>query len=212
MEINEDFAYWLGLVQADGFISNYKLKNSEHEIFEFGLETISEILAKEFSKGLMAFGRKCSVIKTKRSTYRCRTSVKEIIHELRSMNIKLREKEYLPVEKIRHSDSLFGAYLAGVIDGDGDVRIKRPAYPQCMIRVSSGSKQQELSDIIRNKMQCSVSERSRTATRHGSNMHWYELEFLVTSKNVMFIKNFLMPYIKLKYKKEKIGNFIETRW
>ena len=35
-------------------------------------------------------------------------------------------------------------------------------------------------------------------------MRWYELEFLISRKNVKFISSFVLPHIKLTYKKDKM--------
>ncbi|HIG97393.1 MAG TPA: hypothetical protein HA230_03555 [Candidatus Aenigmarchaeota archaeon] len=211
MKFDENFSYWLGLVHADGFISKYVIKGKNQTKYEFGLETISEVLIKEFCSGLKQLGRHVSILKTKRNTYKCKISANSIVDTLASLNIKLREGKYNPPESVCKNDKLFGAYLAGVIDGDGDIRIKRKnTYPQCMIRVSSGSLQANLNQLIKQKMKCAVLETFREVNRKGKVMRWYELEFLISRKNVKFISSFVLPHIKLTYKKDKMKNFIEN--
>lgn len=210
MNFDEKGAYWLGLVHADGFISKYMIKGKTK--CELGLETISEILIKEFQKGLKIFGRNVSILKTKRNTYKCKISAKSIENVLSSMNITLREQQYKPTNFICKNERLFGAYLAGVIDGDGDIRIKRKmTYPQCAIRITSGSIQPKLRNLIAQNMRCSVAERHRIVFRNNKKMQWYELEFLISPKNMVFIKNYVLPNIKLPYKKGRIQDFIESR-
>ena len=210
MEFDENFSYWLGLVHADGFITKYVIKGKNQTKYEFGLETISDVLIKEFCSGLKHLGRHVSILKTKRNTYKCKVSANSIVDTLASLNIKLREGKYNPPESVGKNDRLFGAYLAGVIDGDGDIRIKRKTYPQCMIRISSGSLQPSLNKLINQKMNCAVSETFREVNRKGKIMRWYELEFLISRKNIGFISNFVLTHIKLTYKKDKIKKFIEN--
>lgn len=111
---------------------------------------------------------------------------------------------------------LAGAYLAGVIDGDGDIRIKRKKYPQCAIRITSSKPQLSLSKFIRFVLGCSVSitHMKRKVfikmSRKFVNGEYYVLEFLVSSKNKDFIKRFVLPEISLKWKKEKLTKFLNN--
>ncbi len=110
----------------------------------------------------------------------------------------------------------FGAYLAGIIDGDGTVTIRKSKYPQCSIKISSGEKQLELVDDIRKLLKCSVWIISREG-RHmlGDRIfdsQWVDLEFLVSSKTYQFFEKFVLPFIQLGYKKSKIESYISSRW
>jgi len=110
----------------------------------------------------------------------------------------------------------FGAYLAGLIDGDGDIRVKRKRYPQCVIRISSGKKQTELSNIIRKLINCSVSitRIEKDKILYGRKIHGicFSLEFYVSSKNYKFAKRFIIPHLTLKHKQEKLQKYIDSRW
>lgn len=120
-----------------------------------------------------------------------------------------------PPEWIINDGAYFGSYLAGVIDGDGDVRIKGK-YPECFIRISSGKKQNELRNSIIRNMNCGVHICKRSSTRvlNGITINgtWFELEFCVTKKNLLFFKNFIVKHIAINYKRDKIIKFIENRY
>ena len=102
--------------------------------------------------------------------------------------------------------------MAGLIDGDGDVRIKRQKYPQCVIRITSGFSQDFLAKCIKKNLNCSISIsfRKKESEYKGKIMKgsWYALEFYMSSKNEKFIKQFILPYINLPYKADKIRNYI----
>ena len=40
----------------------------------------------------------------------------------------------------------------------------------------------------------------------------YDLEFLISSKNLKIIKEFVFPHMTIEHKKEKIQSFITKRW
>jgi len=102
------------------------------------------------------------------------------------------------------------------LDGDGSIAIKRPRYPQCSIRISSGSKQFELAKFIRMVLKCSVwisSYKSKKKIGERiSDCKWCDLEFLVSSKTYRFFKDFALPCIQLGYKKRLIESYIISRW
>ncbi len=107
----------------------------------------------------------------------------------------------------------FGAYLAGVIDGDGDVRIKRSKYPQCVVRVSSGSIPTDLIEAVKKILGCSVSIGfdKRVSYLDGRKISGgcYRLEFYISSKPLQTIKEFVLPSITIQHKKEKIEKFAD---
>jgi hypothetical protein len=111
-------------------------------------------------------------------------------------------------------NELFGAYLAGLIDGDGDVRITRPKYPQCVIRISSSKKQADLKEFIEKIMNCKVSINNHfRETKIGERTikgRWSTLEFYVSSRNKEFIMKYVLPNIALEYKKNKILEYVNT--
>ena len=122
-----------------------------------------------------------------------------------------------PPSWVKEKINLFGSYLAGIIDGDGDVRIKRRKYPQYMVRITSGSEQTDLTVNIEKFLRCSTTITKRTRKSfyakenryiHGTS---YSLEFLISSKNIEFVKRFILPYINLSRKHNRIKNFIDSK-
>jgi len=85
-------------------------------------------------------------------------------------------------------DISFGIYKA----------IKRPKYPQCSIRITSGEKQFELATSIRKILKCSTwftfYEDEREITSVSYDCKWCDLEFLISPKTYKFFKNFVLPY------------------
>lgn len=81
--------------------------------------------------------------------------------------------------------------------------------------ISIRTKQFNLADQLK-KLGCSVSISVNEGIRNIGGRKFYgrtyELEFYVSSKNYKFIKQFVLPYITIKYKKERLQDFISKRW
>ena len=120
-----------------------------------------------------------------------------------------------PPKWIKSNKYLFGAYLGGVIDGDGDIRISRKEYPYCAIRITSGEKQEELINSIKENFCCNVNSRKLSRTSQIDNRkiigNYSILEFYISSKNKRLIQKYLLPHISVKYKKEAIEQFLKKR-
>jgi len=212
LQSSVELAYWIGLVQADGSLTYKKLKNGNIQK-KLTMSSISKTLIKEFQKGLKFIDRFPTYYRRRTiAAYGCDAGVNKVANLLDNWNIIHLKKFFKPTEFITKNKELFGSYLAGVIDGDGDIRIKRKKYPQCVIRISSGSNQPILISEIKKFFNCAVSETKRIRHKLRNNKvvthTWYELEFLVSSKNIDFILNFLLPNIKLDYKRNKIISFL----
>lgn len=78
--------------------------------------------------------------------------------------------------------------------------MKRKKYPQCVIKITSGKSQKELADSIEKFLKCAVSitpyEGKRVLNEKIIHGKWYELEFLISSKNYLFIKRYVTPHIQ----------------
>lgn len=213
---SQELAYWIGLVQADGSFVKWTRKNGKNEN-ELHLEIKSEILVREFQKGLGLMNRFPNYFKTKRGFFTCKALVSSILSEIKSIKLFPNKTEFQPPNFVYADNRYFGAYLAGIIDGDGDIRVKRKKYPQCVIRITSEFKQNLLMELIQKFLNCSVSDTRRFGRKYlrmeerlieGS---WHELEFLISFKNLNSISSFVLPNVKLIYKREKMLNFIKEK-
>jgi len=216
-EYSQELAYWIGLVQADGSLVKWTRKNGKIEN-ELHMETKSEVLIKEFQKGLNLLNRFPKYFVTKRGFFTCKASVGSILFQIKVLRLFFSKSKFQTPNFVLNDKAFFGAYLAGLIDGDGDIRTKNKKYPQCVIRITSGFKQEILMKSIREFLACSVTDTKREGKRYLKkenriiNGSWHELEFSISSKNFDFIFNYVVPNIKLLYKKEKISNFIKQKY
>ena len=204
------FAYWVGVAQSDGYFKEYYDKKRKQTSFIISLKVGKKSLPMlknfiEISKKYL--NRESAIFKNKMEVWECHIGVKKLLNLFKSLDIKFSDPP-IPPNWIIKDSNLFGSYLAGLIDGDGDVRIKRPKHPQCVIRISSYKPQFELAEKIRKMLKCKVSISKRIKfIRHK----WYSLEFYVSKKNYAFIQKFVIPFIKLSYKADKIQNFINSK-
>lgn len=215
-QISKNLAYWIGVAQSDGSLQKYTSKNRKSYLFisvQVGKSSLPMLNKfQKLSKKLFDCKAKIFKLKT-REVWQYRIGVKKLLHSFKQLNIKIDNKFYPPNWTIANS-KFFGAYLAGLIDGDGDIRIKRKKYPQCVIRIAGNSKQLTLSKVIRRKLRCSTSITKRTSKRYSKRFGrtikgtWFDLEFLVSSKNQSFVKQFILPFLQLDYKRDKVENYL----
>jgi len=100
---------------------------------------------------------------------------------------------------IKENPTLFGSYLAGLIDGDGYIHQKHNQdrmIPQLLIEISGPKPLLEIKECVEKFTHCKVGFRKRKDER------CFETYFYVTHKNSSFIQKYILPHISLTYKKD----------
>ncbi len=218
LEPSKELAYWVGVAQSDGCFYKYHEYGRTKPRFLISLEVRENsipMLKKftELSKSLLK--RSSTIWKSKRGSLSTHIRVTSLVKTFQGLDIHFRDPPTPPIWVMEES-KYFGPYLAGLIDGDGSVTIRRPQYPQCFVRIWSGSPQVKLSKIIRERLRCgaSVTKQSKKSYLEGRLIKGtvYALEFLVSSRTWKFFQDFILPYVQLDYKKETIETYISSRW
>lgn len=212
LEPSEKLAYWVGVAQADGCYIK-EIKRIVVGIHEKSLQMLVKFheISKDLLKGLTK-----SQPYERNGLWRYSVGITKIFRSLKQLRVKLQDPP-IPPKWVVSKPEFLGAYLSGLIDGDGDVRIKRPKYPQCAIRIASGSPQIKLLQVIKEKLKCGTSvgkyfkkgyikEKGKIIKGTG-----YEIEFLVSPKTKDFVIKYLLPWIQLQYKKEKIESYLKLK-
>jgi len=204
-----EFAYWTGVAQSDGYFKKYYDKKRKQTSVIISLKVGKKSLPMlekfvEISKKYL--NRESSIFKNKIGVWECHIGVKKLLNLFKSLDIKFSDPPILP-NWVMNDPNFFGSYLAGLIDGDGDIRTKRQKYQQCVIRISSHKPQFELAEELRKILKCEVSISKRIRFKKK----WCSLEFYVSKKNYVFIQKFVIPFIKLSYKADKLQNFINSK-
>lgn len=213
--ISKELAYWVGVAQSDGHLNLCKEKRKGKLIdrakIQLGVADKSIPMLEKFQRASQYIfktpGCRCKNSKNS-NIYEIR--IKRHLETLKKLDITFFDPPK-PPEWCLKNPKLFGAYLAGIIDGDGDIKLKRPKSPQGSIRITSGKKQEELTQAIRTILKCGCSCWEETRIKNNKLNKWYVLEFYITYKNYKYIKKYLLPEIAMDYKKDKISNFIKTR-
>jgi hypothetical protein len=214
---NKDVAYLVGSFQSDGYFYKFIDKKRNKTENRFGicggkkslkmLKRFNYILAKFFLKNIQI-----QKVKGKNYFY-VRTSINRIINYFYKLEIL--PKKFESPSWIFNNDELFGSYLAGIIDGDGSVCIKRKKYPQCRIRICDGKPPEKLKRQIISKLKCTarIYFVRNISFMNGREIYGkgYYLEFYVSSKNLEFIKKYVYPEIQIEYKKEKLKRIINIK-
>lgn len=125
-----------------------------------------------------------------------------------------------PPEWCKDDIKLFGAYLAGIIDGDGNVHLhlnkrkfKKP-YFQCQIRIFSKFEQIELKKSIESLLKCKTSIQLRRSDSFIDGRRvtgsCYVLNFLISSKNFHIFQRAVLPEIAIHKKADSIVSYLKA--
>jgi hypothetical protein len=208
-------AYAIGALQGDGCLYQYKSKTRGRCITRHILmmeakdiemvKNVAEIFAE-------LFGKKRRIYKKKTGVYGISYSVKTELDFFKELGINSKYPPK-PPEWIGNDSRLLGAYLAGLIDADGNVCLKRPKYPQCRIRIISSTSQKDLKKSIETVFNCSVSvsEFDEYIKAWKRWTHKARLEFVISPKNMNEIKQFVLPYLAIPRKRKPVLAFIKMR-
>lgn len=217
---SEDFAYWVGVAQTDGYFKRQFVKSIKRERFFIVLIVGPKSLPMQnkfidISQNLFGInGSTYKHINKEGFTSFCyHFGCKNLIDVFDEFEIDF--KKVFPPDWVLKNSKLFGSYLAGVIDGDGDIRITRPKYPQCFVRISSQCKLDKLIDNIKIILNCGVNTRQRTlqskiANRNVIGSVWVT-EFKISCKNIDFFRRFVISKIALDHKRNKIREYINLK-
>ena len=216
-----DIAYFVGAMQTDGCLSIYFHKSSNKFRYKMDMYigekslpmlcNVQKILKKVFDRNISIYKQR------KKKVYCLTTSVKNLMPIFEKLDIQTFSQIQIP-HWIKKNIKYFGAFLAGVIDGDGNITIKRKKYPMCYIRIFSNVKLLELLKNLERYFNCKTHNKlkiSKSYFEHRCNkkeFSCYIHGFYVSNKNKELFKKYILPYIQLNHKKETLSNFIETRY
>ena len=214
----EDLAYWVGVAQTDGYHKKYLPKNQNNVthsmVLHVGFCSIPMLIKfREISRSLFQIkGSTYSVNGNNSLVFKF--GITRLLNLFNELDIIFSDTPQPPLWVMKNS-TFFGAYLAGIIDGDGDVRIKRPRYPQCAIRINSGSPANHLLSAIKSKLGigASLSTNHRDTVYQGRRIigRSHRLEFYVSSKNIDFFERYVLDHLAMGYKRKKIRDYVQVR-
>jgi len=208
-----EISYMIGALQGDGCLTKYFVKEREDRItlrHVIILEAIDLEMVKKVKEIFeRTFSRKRKIYKRSEGRFGFTFGVKTLLNEFKELDIDFKDPPK-PPQWIKNRIDFFGPYLAGLIDADGDVRIKRPKYPQCAIRITSGHPQKYLKEFVEKNLNCcaSITEEKSFNKQWIMWNHGFSLEFLVSSKNFDNIKQYILQYIQRPRKKLIIERYL----
>ena len=217
--ISKELAYWTGVAQSDGYFKQYKEKRKGKFIdrcnIVLGVKEKSFPMLYRFQKiSRFIFKTNGNFHINKKDVAIFSIRVKNFIEKFKELNINFSDPPKPPKWCV-DNQKFFGAYLAGVIDGDGDIRISRKEYPYCAIRITSGKEQKELRDSIINSLKCGCNhiKESKKCKIDGREFIGtsHRIEFYVSSKNYELVEKYILPEITIPHKKRIIDRFIKLK-
>jgi hypothetical protein len=214
---SNNLSYLIGALQGDGCFCKYyandrnNRKTLRHVIRmeAMDLEMVKKV-QETFNK---IFNRNVKIYKGFDGVYEIKYLVKTLIPIFKKLDIRIKDPP-IPPKWVNGNINFFGPYLAGVIDSDGSICIKRPQYPQCNIKIYSGHPQLELKKSIERHFKCKVFSTKEIKY----NKIWkiwtsvFRVDFTISPKNVFLIEKYLLPYLTIPRKSNEIKKYIKQRW
>jgi hypothetical protein len=214
---SKELAYWIGVVQTDGYFKKYYDKYKKNQKYYIVLEVAKcslEMFEKFRSISIDLFNIKGSYWISNREHFNFKMGCKRYLFLFKELDINFSDPPK-PPSWVFSSKEYAGSYLAGVIDGDGNICITRPKYPQCKVRIYSSVKQDKLILFLSEFLNCSIHQHISYSTSMIKDRIIYGktsiIQFYVSPKNIDFIYNHVLNNISINRKKEKLINFKKKR-
>lgn len=200
-----ELAYWVGVVQSDGCLNIYtdKKTNKINYRISVDVERKSLLMLKKFQDiSNKILNCKIAIYECNNNVFKCTLGAKRLLELFKKLDIEISDPPAPPFWTLNKND-FFGAYLAGLLDGDGSINILEKTS-KGRIRIFSKNRQNELLLAIKKILHCGC----------NTNLYGgcYHLEFKISSKNYKFLKNFVVSYLEILRKKEKLVNFIHNKF
>jgi len=209
-----ELAYFIGVMQGDGCRYSYTIKSGidkgrvleKLELVVKDIEMIKK--AKDIFDSI--FARKTKMFKMSTGYFKIMYSVKSLEDSFKILDIDFKDPPKPPTW-VKEDVKFFGPYLAGVIDADGSVSIKRPKYPQCRIRIISGSPQLDLEKSIETLLGCgaSIYKLKVVDKKCGISGFGFDLDFVLSSKITPKFVKYVLPYIQIPRKREMVIKYLK---
>lgn len=211
----KDLAYLTGVLQGDGCLYKYKINDrgiirTRHTLMLEAKDLEMVQKSKEMFEKI--FNRKRKIYRKSRGLYGYSFHVKTLLDVFKELDLSFRDPPK-PPRWAKDNMELFGPYLAGLIDADGSICIKRKPYPQCRIEISSGKNQEELKELIRKNLNCgaNICENVRYNKSWKMFTRGFSLQFLISLKNFNVVRQYILPYITIPRKRERINKYLKMR-
>ncbi len=207
VKIDEDIAYLIGVLQSDGCIYEFydKKRNRLHIRLNLGVGKNSLPMSEKFKQTLKkSLNITVNIRKapSAKNAYVIQTSINRTAEIFREW-----KKEELNNE-ISQNIKLFGAYLAGLIDGDGHIKVKHNndrKIPQCIIKIAEDRPMKTLQQLLYKFFNC------KSYFEKHNNSKCVETCFYISKKNIDTFYKYVYPHVTIKHKVERLDCFLKLK-
>lgn len=207
LNIDTNLVYFIGVLNSDGYIYIFNDKKRNRRQIRLGLEigTKSITMGLKFKNILFNyFGKSVNLRQRQnRTTLSLQTSINKCWNLFKNWN-----NGKIP-EDIKNDKSLFGAYLAGLIDGDGYIKIKKDVadrlIPQCVVRIASGRPLEHIKSLIEEHVKCRVHFEFHKKSK-GVNTNFY-----ISKKSIQFVEEYVYPHLVMPHKLAALERFFNMK-
>lgn len=205
--ISEDIAYLIGVLQSDGCIYEFYDKKRQRKQIRLSLEVGKNSLPmsekfKHILEKTLDIHVNIRKSPSAKNAYIIQTSINRKAELFREW-----KKEELN-NSINSRIELFGAYLAGLIDGDGHVQIKHNKdrkTPQMRIEIAEDRPMKVLQYLLHKFFKC------KTHFTKCRTSNCIETCFYVSKKNIKSLELYVYRHLTIKHKKERFRQFLEMK-
>ncbi len=206
MKIDISLAYFIGVIHSDGYVYRFfhKKRNKDYIRLKLTVAKCSLPMALKFQKILLrSLNRNVCMWKHKGiNLYSIQTSVNNF------GSLFLYWKRNIP-EEIQQNPGLFGAYLGGLIDGDGHIKIKRNTgdriISQCVIKIADSRPLEIVKSLVEKYMKC------RVHFEYDKRGKGVLTSFYVSNKNIEYVKKSVYPHIAIPHKTKTLKKHFEMK-
>ena len=209
---SRELAYFVGVLHSDGCIYTWNDKKHHRKVNVLLINVGKLSLPMLFKVQKIfkqVFKRDIKILNHKYDTLVFDAKINRLMPFFKELEII---KNGIP-EWIKSNKIFFCSYLAGLIDGDGNVKITKPRYKQCRVTIISGDKL-NLKRLIMKYLKCKmwIEQINKPSTLPSGKKILPNAKrycFCVSSKNMSTFRKHVYSEMQILHKRRTIENYFE---
>ena len=204
IKIDENIAYFIGVLHSDACIYVFEDKTQNRQVIRLSLQIGDKSIPMAYKFKQIFFDYFGRTVNLRKIPNKPGHSIQTSINRIRHIIVPW-DNYKIPLE-IKKTKSLFGAYLAGLVDGDGYIKSKKNQkdriLPQCVVRIASDRPLGVIKRLIEHHLDC------RVHFEYSKNSKCVHTCFYISKNNSAFITKYISPHLTIPHKIEALRSFL----